>query len=80
MTPKTALRKLGLTGTGTRDSLKINLEAGQQVTLLRADVPNWPQGKELRKSTVVIGGVAFQVAYAMDLLNAACEYFALVGA
>ena len=78
MTPKTALKKLGLTGTGTRDSLTINLEDGQQVTLNRADVPKWPQGKELRKSTVVIGGVAFQVAFAVDLLNTAVEYFARV--
>lgn len=80
MTPKTALKKLGLTGTGTRDSLTINLEAGQTVTLNRADIPTWPQGKDLRKSTVVISGVAFQVAYAMDLMNTALEYFARTAA
>jgi hypothetical protein len=78
MTPKTALKKLGLTGTGTHDRLVLDLGDGVQVTLNREDIPAWPQGKELRKSTVVLGGVVFSVSYAVDVMNAGVEYFALV--
>lgn len=79
-TPKQAMEALGLTGTGDFDTLTINLEAGQSVTLRRADVPSWPDGKELRHSTVVIGGIVFQVSYAMKIMNVAIDYFAMMAA
>ena len=79
-TPKQAMEALGLTGTGDMDTLTITLEDGQQVTLNRADVPKWPDGRDLRKSTVVIGGVAFTVAFAVKVMDRAIDYFAMMAA
>jgi len=80
MTSREAMNALGLTGTGDRDNLTINLEPGQQVTLRRADVPSWPQGHDLRHSTVVISGTVYQVNYAVKIMEVAVDYFAMMAA
>jgi hypothetical protein len=72
------MKALGLTGTGTRDSLTINLEAGQSVTLNRTDIPKWPQGPALKKSTVVIDGTVFLVSYGVQIMQVAADYFSMV--
>ena len=79
-TPRQAMEALGLTGTGDMDTLTINLEDGQQITLRRADIPTWPDGKELRKNTVVIGGIPFTVAFAVKVMDRAIDYFAMMAA
>jgi hypothetical protein len=78
VSPDVALAEMGLTGTGTADTLTVDLDQGQVVTITKQDVASWPAGV-LRSSVVLIGGVPFEVRYAVDLMERARQYFDLVG-
>lgn len=78
VTPMQALDHVGLTGTGTADSLTVTLDRGQELTLTRDDVKVWPDGQPLTSSVVLVGSVPFELRYAVDLMQRARQYFALV--
>jgi len=78
MTTTKALQDIGLTGSGTKDSLTVLLDTGEQITLTRDDVKTWPDGQKLTTSVVFAGGVPFELRYAVDLMQRARQYFELV--
>lgn len=78
MTPQRAIRQLDLTGSGTLDSLTVDLDTGQQITLTREDVATWPDRKHTRVSTVLVGTVPIELRFAVDLMRRARQYFELV--
>jgi hypothetical protein len=78
MTPQEALKQSNLTGTGTRDSLTLDLQDGQRVTLTREDVTTWPGPEHKRVSFIVIGGVLYELRFSLDFMQRARQYFDLV--
>lgn len=78
MTPQEALKQSNLTGTGTLDSLTVDLDTGQQITLTRDDVQTWPDCEHTRVSTVLVGTVPIELRFAVDLMQRAQYYFELV--
>jgi len=78
LTTQEAMQQLDLTGTGTKDSLTVDLDTGQQITLTRDDVQTWPDREHTRASTVLVGGVLYELRFAVDLMQQARRYFDLV--
>ena len=78
MTTQEAMQQLDLTGTGTKDSLTVDLDTGQQITLTRNDVQTWPDCEHTRVSTVLVGTVPIELRFAVDLMQQARHYFDLV--
>jgi hypothetical protein len=68
MTIDEALAELGLTGSGTTDSLTVDLATGSQVTITKQDVAAFPDAP-LRSTVVVLDGVPFESRYAVGLMR-----------
>lgn len=78
MTTQEAMQQLDLSGTGTLDSLTVDLDTGQQITLTRDDVQTWPDCEHTRVSTVLVGTVPIELRFAVDFMQRARQYFDLV--
>ena len=78
MTPQEALKQSNLTGTGTRDSLTLDLQDGQRATLTRDDVQTWPDREHTRASVILVAGVLYELRFSVDLMQRARHYFDLV--
>lgn len=78
MTPQEALKQSNLTGTGTRDSLTLDLQDGQRATLTREDVAAWPDHERSRVSFIVVAGVLYELRFSLDFMQRARRYFDLV--
>lgn len=78
MTPQEALKQSNLTGTGTRDSLTLELQDGQRATLTREDIATWPDHEHTRASVILVGGVLYELRFSVDLMQRARRYFDLV--
>lgn len=78
MTPQEALKQSNLTGTGTRDSLTLDLQDGQRATLTREDVAMWPDHERSRVSFIVVAGVLYELRFSLDFMQRARRYFDLV--
>jgi hypothetical protein len=79
MNAEDALTELGLTGSGTTDSLTVDLDTGEQVTITRQQAADFPDAP-LRSTVVVLDGVTLETRYAVDLIGLARRYFELVPA
>ena len=78
MTVQEALKQSNLTGTGTRDSLTLDLQDGQRATLTREDVATWPDHERSRVSFIVVAGVLYELRFSLDFMQRARRYFDLV--
>jgi hypothetical protein len=78
MSTKDALTYLGLTGSGTLDSLTVDLDTGGQVTITKQDAADFPD-PPLRSPVVVLGGKILEAGYAVDLVELALLYFEEMG-
>lgn len=78
MTIQEALKQSNLTGTGTRDSLTLDLQDGQRATLTREDIATWPDHEHTRASVILVGGVLYELRFSVDLMQRARRYFDLV--
>lgn len=78
MTPQEALKLSNLTGTGTRDSLTLDLQNGQRVTLSREDLAAWQDHEHNRVSFVVVAGVLYELRFSQYLMQRAQRYFDLI--
>ena len=78
MTIQEALKQSNLTGTGTRDSLTLDLQDGQRVTLTREDVNAWPDYEHNRVSFILVAGVLYELRFSLDSMQRARRYFDLI--
>lgn len=78
MTVQEALKQSNLTGTGTRDSLTLDLQDGQRATLTREDIATWPDHEHTRASVILVGGVLYELRFSVDLMQRARRYFDLI--
>jgi hypothetical protein len=78
LTIQEALKQSNLTGTGTRDSLTLDLQDGQRATLTREDIATWPDHEHTRASVILVGGVLYELRFSVDLMQRARRYFDLV--